>query len=61
MPDEIKVNAVKFDRILGRMLDAKPLSKAKISERIKAKRDAEKAYREKSQKAKAKYSKKLGQ
>jgi hypothetical protein len=61
MPDEIKVDAAKFDRILGRMLDAKPLSKAEISERIRKTREAAKAHREKSPKAKAKYSKKLGQ
>jgi hypothetical protein len=65
MPDEIKVNAAKFDRILARMLKAKPLPKAEISERIKAKREAGKEIREKmrekSKQAKAKYSKKLGQ
>jgi len=54
MPDEIKVDAAKFDRILARMLEAKPLSKNEISERIKAKREAKKA-------AKSKTSKKLGQ
>jgi hypothetical protein len=43
MPDEIKVNAAKFDRILGRMLDAKPLSKAEISARVKTEREAKKA------------------
>jgi hypothetical protein len=43
MPDEIKVNAAKFDRILGRMLAAKPLSKAEISARVKAGREAKKA------------------
>ena len=61
MPDEIKVDAAKFDRILGRMLEAKPLPKAEISERIKRNREAAKAYREKSRQAKAKYSKKFGQ
>jgi hypothetical protein len=40
MPDEIKVDPDKFDRILGRMLAAKPLSKAEISARIKAEREA---------------------
>jgi hypothetical protein len=54
MPDEIKIDAAKFNRILKRMLDAKPLSKAEISERIKAKREAGKAIR-------AKNSKKIGQ
>jgi hypothetical protein len=53
MPDEIKVDATKFDRILGRMLTAKPLTKAEISARIKAERDAKKAN--------VKASKKLGQ
>jgi hypothetical protein len=61
MPDEIKVDAVKFDRILGRMLDTNPLPKAEISERIRKNREAANAYREKSRKAKAKYFKKLGQ
>ena len=61
MSDEIKVDAAKFDRILGRMLDAKPLPKSEISERIRKNREAAKAYREKSRKAKAKYFKKLGQ
>jgi len=36
MPDEIKVDRDKFDRILKRMADAKPLSKAEISARLKA-------------------------
>jgi hypothetical protein len=38
MPDEIKVDADKFDRILGRMLNASPLTKAEISARIKTER-----------------------
>lgn len=42
MPDEIKVDADKFDRILGRMMASKPLSKAEISTRVKAYRDAKK-------------------
>jgi hypothetical protein len=42
MPDEIKVDAAKFDRILSRMLESKPLSKAEISARIKAERNAKK-------------------
>ncbi len=43
MPDEIKIDAAKFDRILKRMLDAKPLSKAEISNRIQTERAARKA------------------
>jgi hypothetical protein len=43
MSDEIKVGAAKFDRILKRMLDSPPLSKAEISARIKADREARKA------------------
>lgn len=43
MPDDINVNAEKFDRILGRMVAAKPLTKAEISARIKAEREAKKA------------------
>ncbi|MGA2205243.1 MAG: hypothetical protein ABSG10_00785 [Terracidiphilus sp.] len=60
MPDEIKVNAAKFDRILKRMVDAKPLPKSEISERIKtqqiAKRDA--AFEASK---KRRHAKKLGQ
>ena len=40
MSDEIKVDADKFDRILGRMLNTKPLSKEEISARIQTDRDA---------------------
>jgi hypothetical protein len=65
MPDEIKVDADKFDRILKRMLDAKPLSKNEISERIKAKREAgrefRKQLREKTKQFLSKRSKKLSQ
>jgi hypothetical protein len=64
MPDEIKVDAAKFDPILKRMLDAKPLSKAEISGRIKAKRAAgkeiRKQMREKTRQFLSKRSKKLG-
>lgn len=38
MPDEIKVGAAKFNRILDRMLEAKLQSKAEISARIKSAR-----------------------
>jgi hypothetical protein len=38
MADEIKVDAAKFDRILARMLESKPLSKVEISARIKRER-----------------------
>ena len=60
MPDEIKVDGAKFDRILKRMLDSPPLSKAEISTRLKAKyhaksKAAAKKYRE------SKKSNKLGQ
>lgn len=60
MPDEIKVDAVKFDRILGRMLGSKPLSKAGISAKIKRERNAKAGARlqEKNRQYK---SKKLGQ
>jgi hypothetical protein len=65
MPDEIKVDAAKFDRILGRMLVAKPLPKAEISERIKAKREAGKGIRERMREKTKQFlserSKKLGQ
>lgn len=44
MPDEIKVDAEKFDRILGRMLNTLPVSKLDISERIKEKREAGRKY-----------------
>lgn len=60
MPDEIKISAAKFDRILGRMLDAKPLSKAEISARVKADREAKKARAFEKYK-KLRKSKKLGQ
>jgi hypothetical protein len=43
MPDEIKVDAARFDRILRRMVEAKPLSKAEISNRIQNERAARKA------------------
>ena len=42
MADDLQVDAAKFDRILSRMLTAKPLSKAEISARIKAEREAKK-------------------
>ena len=43
MSEELPDN---FDTILKRMLDAKPLSKQEISEKIKAYRDAKKAAKE---------------
>ena len=63
MPDEIKVDADKFDRILGNMLKAKPLSKAEISERIKEKKTAGKKYAAELREKNKQYrnSKKLGQ
>jgi hypothetical protein len=63
MPDEpkdITVDADKFDRILGRMLNLKPLTKAEISARIKAERGPERAAMYERYK-KIKESKKLGQ
>jgi hypothetical protein len=60
MPEEIKVDAEKFDKILGRMMASKPLSKEEISTRIKTERDAKKAAafaRHRQRKA----AKKLGQ
>ena len=59
MSEDIKVDAAKFDRVLSRMLAAKPLSKAEISARIKAERDAKKATV--LEKIKKRSSKKLGQ
>jgi hypothetical protein len=43
MSDEIKVDAEKFDRILGRMLNSLPLSKEEISAKIQADKDARRA------------------
>jgi hypothetical protein len=43
MPDEIKIDAEKFDRILGRMLNSKPLSKEDIREKIREAGRARKA------------------
>jgi hypothetical protein len=43
MSEEIKVDVAKFDWILSRMLNAKPLTKAEISAKIKAEREAKKA------------------
>jgi hypothetical protein len=60
MPDEIKVDGDKFNRILGRMLSVKPLSKAEISARIKAEREAKKVSAFEKHK-KLRNSKKLGQ
>jgi len=60
MPDEIKVDADKFDKILGRMLAAKPLSKEEISTRIKTERDAKRAAVFKKFKARRE-AKRLGQ
>jgi hypothetical protein len=53
MPEDIKVDRERFDRILKRMVDAKPPTKTEISARIKVKRDAKKAS--------IKASRKLGQ
>ena len=43
MPNEIKIDAEKFDRILGRMLNSKPLSKEEISAKIQADKEARRA------------------
>lgn len=43
MPDELKIDGEKFDRILGRMLNTKPLSKEDIREKIRAAGRARKA------------------
>jgi hypothetical protein len=67
MPDDLTVDAAKFDRILARMLDSKPLSKAEISARIKAemevKRENVAKYKAEMREKTRKYlnSKKLGQ
>jgi hypothetical protein len=60
MPDEIKVDAAKFDRILKRMLASKPLSKEEISARVKAEREAKRA-RIFEEYKKRRSSKRLGQ
>jgi len=59
MSDEIKVDAGKFDRILGRMLNLKPLTKAEISARIKTERGPERATM--YERYKKNKSKKIGQ
>jgi hypothetical protein len=43
MPDEIKIDGEKFDRILGRMLNSKPLSKEEISAKIQTDKEARRA------------------
>jgi hypothetical protein len=60
MPEEIKVDAEKFDKILGRMMASKPLSKAEISTRVQTEREAKKkrAYQEYKKRRQAK---KIGQ
>jgi hypothetical protein len=40
MPNDVTVDAEKFDRILTRILAAKPISKPEISARIRAEREA---------------------
>jgi len=40
MNKDITVNADKFDAVLKRMMDAKPLTKAEISAKIKAEKQA---------------------
>jgi hypothetical protein len=61
MVDDIPVDAAKFDRILKRMLDAKPLSKAEISTRIKRERGKQLAAEMREKNQRFKDSKKLGQ
>jgi hypothetical protein len=65
MPDEplnITVDADKFDRVLSRMLSAKPLPKSEVSARIAEQRGNAKQYAAKmKEKNKAFKSKKLGQ
>lgn len=60
MADDIEVDAAKFDRILGKMLAAKPLTKAEISARIKAEREAKRLTTVEKHKQE-RLSKKLGQ
>jgi hypothetical protein len=43
MPEDIQVDGDKFDAVLKRMLNTKPISKAEISARIKAEREAKRA------------------
>ena len=61
MADRIKVDAAKFDRILARMLDAKPLSKAEISAKILRERNAKAGEKLQEKNERYKNSKKLGQ
>ena len=46
MAKDITVDAAKFDAVLKRMLESKPLSKAEISARIKAEKDRRSPIRE---------------
>lgn len=48
MPEDITVDQDKFDAVLKRMLNAKPISKAEISAKIKAERAAKKAAKSKT-------------
>jgi DNA invertase Pin-like site-specific DNA recombinase len=47
MPEDIQVDQDKFDAVLKRMLNMKPISKEEISARIKAERAAKKAAKDK--------------
>jgi hypothetical protein len=61
-PEDITVDAEKFGRILSRIPNAKPLSRADISERIKEKREAGRKHALELRKKNKRYeSKRLGQ
>jgi hypothetical protein len=58
--DEIKVDAAKFDRILSRMLEANPRSKAEISARIMRERSEKAALEQREKNERYGNSKQLG-
>jgi hypothetical protein len=43
MPEDVQVDGDKFDAVLKRMMNTKPISKTEISARIKTEREAKKA------------------
>jgi hypothetical protein len=61
IPNDLTVDAEKFDRILARMVASKPLSKAEISARIMRERNAKYAAKMREKNKQYKTSKKLGQ
>jgi hypothetical protein len=61
IPDDLTVDAEKFDRILSRMVASKPLSKVEISTRIMRERNAKAGAKMREKNKAYKASKKLGQ